>query len=321
MTNMALYLTEIEIKKIINMELALNSVEEAFKLIASGDAVTKPRERLPVGTSSLNYMSAGIDKQNLTGLKIYVPGGSTGTKFYFHIMNALNGEIVAIMEANALGQFRTGAASGVASKYLAREDSKRVLLIGTGYQAYTQALALDSVFELDEIYVYSRSEENRINFINNYSSEIKSKLIPVDNIESEFDSIDIISVITSSKTPVINNGVIRAGVHINAAGSNHSLRRELDTKTILKADKIFVDDIEQAKMECGDLIYPESLGLIQWRNIINFSDVLKFPDRFKRNNKDITIFESQGLALWDLVTAITVYEIAKTKEIGEKINV
>tara|TARA_B100000029_G_scaffold139372_1_gene134493 strand:- start:7234 stop:8199 length:966 start_codon:yes stop_codon:yes gene_type:complete len=321
MTNMALYLTETEIKKIINMELALNSVEEAFKLIASGDAVTKPRERLPVGTSSLNYMSAGIDKQNLTGLKIYVPGGSTGTKFYFHIMNALNGEIVAIMEANALGQFRTGAASGVASKYLAREDSKRVLLIGTGYQAYTQALALDSVFELDEIYVYSRSEENRINFINNYSSEIKSKLIPVDNIESEFDSIDIISVITSSKTPVINNGVIRAGVHINAAGSNHSLRRELDTKTILKADKIFVDDIEQAKMECGDLIYPESLGLIQWRNIINFSDVLKFPDRFKRNNKDITIFESQGLALWDLVTAITVYEIAKTKEIGEKINV
>ena len=321
MTNMALYLTETEIKKIINMELALNSVEEAFKLIASGDAVTKPRERLPVGTSSLNYMSAGIDKQNLTGLKIYVPGGSTGTKFYFHIMNALNGEIVAIMEANALGQFRTGAASGVASKYLAREDSKRVLLIGTGYQAYTQALALDSVFELDEIYVYSRSEENRINFINNYSSEIKSKLIPVDNIESEFDSIDIISVITSSKTPVINNGVIRAGVHINAAGSNHSLRRELDTKTILKADKIFVDDIEQAKMECGDLIYPESLGLIQWRNIINFSDVLKFPDRFKRNNKDITIFESQGLALWDLVTAIKVYEIAKTKEIGEKINV
>ena len=321
MTNMALYLTETEIKKIINMELALNSVEEAFKLIASGDAVTKPRERLPVGTSSLNYMSAGIDKQNLTGLKIYVPGGSTGTKFYFHIMNALNGEIVAIMEANALGQFRTGAASGVASKYLAREDSKRVLLIGTGYQAYTQALALDSVFELDEIYVYSRSEENRINFINNYSSEIKSKLIPVDNIESEFDSIDIISVITSSKTPVINNGVISAGVHINAAGSNHSLRRELDTKTILKADKIFVDDIEQAKMECGDLIYPESLGLIQWRNIINFSDVLKFPDRFKRNNKDITIFESQGLALWDLVTAIKVYEIAKTKEIGEKINV
>tara|TARA_B100001123_G_scaffold259511_1_gene289172 strand:- start:508 stop:1473 length:966 start_codon:yes stop_codon:yes gene_type:complete len=321
MTNMALYLTETEIKKIINMELALNSVEEAFKLIASGDAVTKPRERLPVGASSLNYMSAGIDKQNLTGLKIYVPGGSTGTKFYFHIMNALNGEIVAIMEANALGQFRTGAASGVASKYLAREDSKRVLLIGTGYQAYTQALALDSVFELDEIYVYSRSEENRINFINNYSSEIKSKLIPVDNIESEFDSIDIISVITSSKTPVINNGVISAGVHINAAGSNHSLRRELDTKTILKADKIFVDDIEQAKMECGDLIYPESLGLIQWRNIINFSDVLKFPDRFKRNNKDITIFESQGLALWDLVTAITVYEIAKTKEIGEKINV
>tara|TARA_Y100000590_G_scaffold265233_1_gene298039 strand:- start:1755 stop:2720 length:966 start_codon:yes stop_codon:yes gene_type:complete len=321
MTNMALYLTETEIKKIINMELAFNSVEEAFKLIASGDAVTKPRERLPVGASSLNYMSAGIDKQNLTGLKIYVPGGSTGTKFYFHIMNALNGEIVAIMEANALGQFRTGAASGVASKYLAREDSKRVLLIGTGYQAYTQALALDSVFELDEIYVYSRSEENRINFINNYSSEIKSKLIPVDNIESEFDSIDIISVITSSKTPVINNGVISAGVHINAAGSNHSLRRELDTKTILKADKIFVDDIEQAKMECGDLIYPESLGLIQWRNIINFSDVLKFPDRFKRNNKDITIFESQGLALWDLVTAIKVYEIAKTKEIGEKINV
>jgi len=157
--------------------------------------------------------------------------------------------------------------------------------------------------------------------IDNYSSAMKSKLISVENIESEVDSIDIISVITNSKTPVINNDVIESGVHINAAGSNHSLRRELDTKTILKADKIFVDDIDQAKMECGDLIYPESLGLIQWRNIINFSDVLKFPERFKRNNKDITIFESQGLALWDLVTAINVCEIAKSKGMGEKINV
>jgi ornithine cyclodeaminase/alanine dehydrogenase-like protein (mu-crystallin family) len=316
---MALYLTETEIKKIINMELALNSVEEAFQLIALGDAVTKPRERLPVGSSSLNYMSAGIDKQNLTGLKVYVPS-KNGTKFYFHIMNSLNGEMIAIMEANALGQFRTGAASGVASKYLAKKDSKKVLLIGTGYQAYTQALALDRVFELDEIYVYSRAEENRMNFINNYSSAMKSKLTPVADIESNVNNIDIISVITNSKTPVINSEIIESGVHINAAGSNHSLRRELDTKTILKADKIFVDDIDQAKMECGDLIYPESLGLIQWRNIINFSDVLKFPDRFKRNFKDITIFESQGLALWDLVTAINVCEIAKTKGIGEKIN-
>ena len=90
--------------------------------------------------------------------------------------------------------------------------------------------------------------------------------------------------------------------------------------SIKKADKIFVDDIDQAKMECGDLIYPESLGLIQWRNIINFSDVLKFPERFKRSHKDITIFESQGLALWDLVTAINICEIAKSKGIGEKIN-
>ena len=125
---MALYLTETEIKKIINMELALNSVEEAFQLIALGDAVTKPRERLPVGSSSLNYMSAGIDKQNLTGLKVYVPS-KNGTKFYFHIMNALNGEMIAIMEANALGQFRTGAASGVASKYLAKKDSKKVSVL------------------------------------------------------------------------------------------------------------------------------------------------------------------------------------------------
>ena len=316
---MALYLTETEIKKIINMELALNSVEEAFQLKALGDAVTKPRERLPEGLTSLNYMSAGIDKQNLTGLKVYVPN-KNGTKFYFHIMNALNGELIAIMEANALGQFRTGAASGIASKYLAKKDSKKVLLVGTGYQAYTQALALDRVFELDEIYVYSRAEENRMIFINNYSSAMKSKLTPVEDIQLNVNNKDIISVITNSKTPVINSEIIESGVHINAAGSNHSLRRELDTKTILKADKIFVDDIDQAKMECGDLIYPESLGLIQWRNIINFSDVLKFPERFKRSHKDITIFESQGLALWDLVTAINVCEIAKSKEIGEKIN-
>tara|TARA_B110000263_G_scaffold237854_1_gene238535 strand:- start:90 stop:1043 length:954 start_codon:yes stop_codon:yes gene_type:complete len=317
---MALYLTESEISQIINIQLAIDSVEESFKLIATGAGVTKPRERLPIGTSSMNYMSAGINTENITGLKVYVPN-SKGTKFYVHIMNSLNGELISIIEANMLGQYRTGAASGVASKFLANPNSRKVLLIGTGFQSFTQILSLDNIFDLEEVYVYSRSEENRNNFIKNYQPKINAKLIAIENVSNKIDNIDIINVITNSKTPVLDGNNINTGVHINAAGSNHALRRELDTKTILKANKIFVDDLDQAKNECGDLIYPESLGLIQWRNIVNFSDFFRFPNKYIRKKEDITIFESQGLALWDLVLANKLYQLAKKKDLGKEINV
>tara|TARA_B110000116_G_scaffold158915_1_gene137518 strand:+ start:7064 stop:8017 length:954 start_codon:yes stop_codon:yes gene_type:complete len=317
---MALYLTESEISQIINIQLAIDSVEESFKLIATGEGVTKPRERLPIGTSSMNYMSAGINTENITGLKVYVPN-SKGTKFYVHIMNSLNGELISIIEANMLGQYRTGAASGVASKFLANPNSRKVLLIGTGFQSFTQILSLDNIFDLEEVYVYSRSEENRNNFIKNYQPKINAKLIAIENVSNKIDNIDIINVITNSKTPVLDGNNINTGVHINAAGSNHALRRELDTKTILKANKIFVDDLDQAKNECGDLIYPESLGLIQWRNIVNFSDFFRFPNKYIRKKEDITIFESQGLALWDLVLANKLYQLAKKKDLGKEINV
>ena len=316
---MALYLTESEVNKIIDIKIAIDSVEESFRMMANGEAVNKPRERLPLGSTSMNYMSAGIDSKNITGLKVYVPN-SKGTKFYVHIMNAESGEIISIVEANTLGQFRTGAASGVASKFLANRNSSKVLLVGTGFQSFTQALSIDSIFDLEEIYIYSRSEQNRRNFIDLHQSKFKSKLTQVQNIFDP-DDVDIINIITNSKTPVIDEKIVNKGTHINAAGSNHSLRRELDTKTILKANNIFVDDLDQAKKECGDLIYPESLGLIQWRNIINFSDIFRFPKKYSRQTDDITIFESQGLAIWDLVLANKLYTLAKESNLGTFIDV
>ena len=316
---MALYLTESEVNKIIDIKIAIDSVEESFRMMANGEAVNKPRERLPLGSTSMNYMSAGIDSKNITGLKVYVPN-SKGTKFYVHIMNAESGEIISIIEANTLGQFRTGAASGVASKFLANQNSRKVLLVGTGFQSFTQALSIDSIFDLEEIYIYSRSEQNRRNFIDQHQSKFKSKLTQIQNIFDPED-VDIINIITNSKTPVIDEKIVNKGTHINAAGSNHSLRRELDTKTILKANNIFVDDLDQAKKECGDLIYPESLGLIQWRNIINFSDIFRFPKKYSRQTDDITIFESQGLAIWDLVLANKLYTLAKENNLGTSIDV
>jgi len=316
---MALYLTESEVNKIIDIKIAIDSVEESFRMMANGEAVNKPRERLPLGSTSMNYMSAGIDSKNITGLKVYVPN-SKGTKFYVHIMNAESGEIISIIEANTLGQFRTGAASGVASKFLANRNSSKVLLVGTGFQSFTQALSIDSIFDLEEIYIYSRSEQNRRNFIDLHQSKFKSKLTEIENIFDP-DDVDIVNIITNSKIPVIDEKIVKKGTHINAAGSNHSLRRELDTKTILKANNIFVDDLDQAKKECGDLIYPESLGLIQWRNIINFSDIFRFPKKYARHIDDITIFESQGLAIWDLVLANKLYTLAKENNLGTSIDV
>ena len=131
----------------------------------------------------------------------------------------------------------------MASKFLANRNSSKVLLVGTGFQSFTQALSIDSIFDLEEIYIYSRSERNRRNFIDLHQSKFKSKLTQVQNIFDP-DDVDIINIITNSKTPVIDEKIVNKGTHINAAGSNHSLRRELDTKTILKANNIFVDDLK-----------------------------------------------------------------------------
>lgn len=317
---MPLYLTEAEVNEVLTMELALDSVEEAFRLMFEGGATNPPRSRIRLPRGGLfNFMCAAAPGAGVMGLKAYgvVPGNPV--KFYVQLFSTDTGELLALLEAGDLGQVRTGAASGVATKYMAREDAATVGVIGSGYQARTQLEAVCGVRSITGARVFSRNPERRERFATRMSEKLGIDISPVDNGEECVSGADVVITMTSANRPVLEGDWLTEGTHVNAAGANHWMRRELDGNAVRRSDVIVADEIEQAKLECGDLIYPAELGSIRWEQVRSLADVIggTFPGR--TSDADITLFESQGLAVQDITTGIRVYQLALEKGIGSEI--
>lgn len=317
---MALYLTESDINQILTMDIALEGVEEAFRLLADGGATNSARSRIRLPDGGLfNFMSAAAPGADVMGLKAYgvVPGHPV--KFYVQLFSADSGELLALMEASDLGQVRTGAASGVATKYMASEDASSLGIIGSGYQARSQMEAVCSVRNITTAKVYSRSPERRQAFADEMSQRLGVEIAAVDSGEECVSDADIIITMTSASRPVLNGEWLRAGTHINAAGANHWMRRELNGEAVRRSHIIVADDIEQAKLECGDLIYPAELGAIRWEQVKSLADVVSGTVAGRTSAEQITLFESQGLAVQDITTGIRVYRIALERGIGTEL--
>jgi ornithine cyclodeaminase/alanine dehydrogenase-like protein (mu-crystallin family) len=217
----------------------------------------------------------------------------------FLLYSAANAKLLAMFEANYLGQIRTGAASGYATRLLARADASSVAIIGSGFQARTQVAAMRAVRPVREVRIWSRSAEKRLAFARECDA------IPADTAEQAARGADIVVTATNSKEPVLEANWIGPGVHINAMGSNQAQRRELPAELILRADLVAVDCLEQARMESGDLLL--ALDPERWaaHNIAELKDVTGRP-----SPDAVTIFKSNGIAVEDVVSAGYVYERA-----------
>ena len=317
---MTLYLTEAEINEILTMELALETVEQAFSLLSDGGATNPPRSRIRLPDSGLfNFMCAAAPGAGVMGLKAYgvVPGNPV--KFYVQLFSTETGELLALMEAGDLGQVRTGAASGVATKYMACEDASTVGIVGSGYQARTQLEAVCKVRPITSARVFSRNPERRERFATRMSERLGIDITAADSGEECVSDADVIITMTSTNRPVLQGDWLSAGTHINAAGANHWMRRELDGNAVRRSNIIVTDDIEQAKMECGDLIYPAELGSIRWEQVHSLADVVSGAASGRNSDDDITLFESQGLAVQDITTGIRVYQMALERGLGMNI--
>ena len=318
---MTLYLTEAEVNEALTMELALDSVEEAFRLMSEGGATNPPRSRIRLPDGGLfNFMCAAAPGAGVMGLKAYGVTRGNPVKFYVQLFSTDTGELLALLEAGDLGQVRTGAASGVATKYMAREDSASVGVIGSGYQARTQLEAVCKVRPITSARVFSRSPERRERFATRMSERLGIDISPVDSGEECVADADVVITMTSANRPVLEGEWLSAGTHINAAGANHWMRRELDGNAVRRSDVIVADEIEQAKMECGDLIYPAELGSIRWEQVRSLADVVGGSAPGRNSDDDITLFESQGLAVQDITTGMRVYQLALEKGIGSEIG-
>jgi len=316
---MTLHINEAEVRQLLNMKMAIDAVEAVSRKQAAGAVMVQPRKRFEMpGGGFFHYMAAMDTEAGYVGMKqyTYVKGK---LRFLVPLYEISTGALLALIEADYMGQLRTGAASGVATKYLARQNARTAAIIGSGGQAKTQLEALAAVRKLEFARAYGRDPERRAKFC----AEMSQRLgIPVHGAESAVEAArgaDIITTATTSPKPVLLGADLPAGVHINAIGANHAHKRELDEAAIAKADLIFVDSLTQSKEEAGDLIQPFAQHPECWETVHELSALVagKVPGR--TTDAQITLFKSNGIAAWDLAVAAVVFNLAKERNLGREL--
>lgn len=317
---MPLLLTEAEVKSILTMPLALEAVEDSFRRLADGSALLQSRQRLHVpGKSHLHYMAAADATSGYMGLKIYT-SAKEGLRFLVPLFDAASGDLLAIIEADYLGQMRTAAASGVATGAMARRESRCVGIIGTGLQARTQLEAIVLVRKIERIHAFSRDAERREGFAKDMTARLKILVTAVNSAEAAVRGADILVTSTTSAAPVVEGRWLKPGMHINAIGANFPQKRELDDDAVRRADVIAVDSREQAKIEAGDLIHGLSEDASGWKAVRELADIVAGKTPGRESADQITLFKSSGIATEDVVVAGRIYELARERKIGRHVQ-
>jgi alanine dehydrogenase len=307
-----LYLTEKDVRDLLPMRVTIELMQTAFERLAAGEALNQPRRRLILPTGSvLHYMAAG-DGQHY-GAKIYATNPRHGAHFLFLLYRAADAQPLAIIEANHLGQIRTGAASGLATKFMAREDAATLAIIGSGFQARTQLEAMLSVRTISDVRVWSRDPAKRAAFA------IETNARAVETAEEAVRGAQIIVTATNAKEPVLSSDWVEPDAHINAVGSNQANRREIPSGLVERADLIAVDSIEQARMESGDLLMAFTEQDWSSPRVVELKDVVTGRVQARTNPRQLTLFKSNGLAVEDVIAAAFVYERARAAGIGSEV--
>jgi alanine dehydrogenase len=288
-----LYLSEEDVRSFLPIGECIGLMRSAFEALSQGRAINQPRRRLFLDTGAVLHSMAG-SYLNYFGTKFYSAHPRYGAYFYFVLCDAQTAEPLAWMEANHLGQIRTGAASGYATDLLANPEADTLAVIGSGFQARTQVEAIRAVRPIKTVRVWSRSGEKRRKFAEECSAQA------ADSAADAVRGAQIVITATNSQDPVLEDAWIAPGTLINAMGANSASRRELPGDLVRRAALVAVDSLEQAKLEAGDLILPNS-----WANVVELKDV---KARFNANQ--VTIFKSLGICVEDVAAAAFVYERA-----------
>ncbi len=297
------------------MKDALREVEAALRDLGEGKAENRPRQRVRGAHAMLNVMPAAWPARGYYGFKYYTFSRSD-IRFWFHLFDGSTGELLSVMEANRLGQQRTGAASGVATKFLARKEAATVAILGTGWQAESQLEAVCAVRDVSRVRCHGRQGPQRAAFAERMTKALGVDVKAADSGEAAVRGAEIVIAATSSPEPVVHGDWLEPGVHLNAIGANRLDARELDDSTIRRCTFIAADSIEQAHMEAGDLVHPISGGLLRWDAVHELSEVVAGKVNGREGARDITLFKSLGLGIEDVAVGALVYERARERGIG-----
>lgn len=316
---MALHISESEVRTLLTMPMAIEAVEEISRKQSTGEVAVHPRRRFELpGGGFFHYMAAADFSAGFVAMKQYTYVNGQ-IRFLVPLYSMQTGDLVALIEADYMGQLRTGAASGVATKYLSRKNSRVAAIIGSGGQARTQLEAIAAVRKLESVRIYGRDPGKR----EKYAAEMSARIgVPVQAVSSPGEAVrgaDILCTATTTTNPVVSGADLSPGVHMNAIGANHSHKRELDDEAVSSADVIVVDSIEQSRQEAGDLIIAFRGDEICWTGVKKLSEVVAGKATGRTSDTEVTLFKSNGIASWDLAVAMKVFALAKEKGIGRQI--
>ena len=311
---MVLFLTEKDVGGLLDLREAIPVVEEALREQGEGTATNQPRQRVSMDGVTLHVLPAAVSGAGSMGLKAYItrPGGG---RFWVMLLGA-DGALRAILEADLLGQVRTGAATGVATRYLSRPDSRQVGILGTGFQARTQLEAVCAVRSIERVRAWSPTPKNVEKFCAEMSEYLSLPVEPAPDAHGAVSGADILITMTKAQDPILLGEWLEPGMHVNAAGSNQAINRELDASAVARADLIVVDDLDQSRVESGDLISAEKEGAMRWEEPEELGAVVAGNARGRGNPEDVTLFESHGIGIWDIALAHRIYEAALDRDLG-----
>ncbi len=312
-----LHLTEDDVSRLLSMDDAIREVEAGLQALGEDKAENRPRQRVHGAHAILNVMVASWPSRGYYGFKYYT-ASKEGIRFWVHLFDGSTGALAAVIEANRLGQRRTGAASGVATKYLARADASVVGLLGTGWQAEGQLEAVAAVRSVSRVRCTSRNPVHRSAFADRMGKHLGIDVVAVDSSEEVVRGADIVVAATSSPEPVIRGAWLEPGVHVNAIGANRMESRELDDDVVRRSTLVAVDSIEQARAEAGDVVGPIRDGILAWDHVRGIGDIVAGRSPGRQSSEDITLFKSLGIAVEDMAVAAFVYERARERGIGKE---
>jgi ornithine cyclodeaminase len=313
---MALFIDEAAVRRLLTMPAAIEEVERAFTARARGEAFDIPRRctRMPGG--HLHILQGGAPALNLVGYKAYYLQPDKSRTSLVHLINREQGHLEAVIESDALSQIRTGAATAVAARVLARADARVVGLFGSGRHAVTQLEAVCAVRDVREVKVFGRDQARLHAFCEAMEKKVGVTVRPSPSREETVRGADMVIAMTRASEPVFDGRWIEPGQFIAATGANALDRREIDLATVKRADVIVVDSREVAQGESGDLLPAFENGLLYWENIADLGEVLigRWPGR--TDEQQVTLFESHGMALQDIYTGARVLALAREQGIG-----
>jgi alanine dehydrogenase len=311
-----LYLTEEQVAELVTVRETIDVLEQVFRDQATGTAINNPRNRLKMPGTTLHMMPGAIP--GYFGYKTYTSSAAR-LQFFFFLFSDKT-DLLAMMQANTLGQIRTGAASGLATRMMATAEASEAVLFGAGWQAQTQLLAIDAARNLKRVWIANRDAKRREEFIQKMQPQVKAKLESASSPEAAVGASQIVTTITSTREPVVLGKWLQPGTHINAAGGNLLLRREIDDEGVMRANRVVVDSIEQAKLEAGEFVGVIESGRRHWDDFIEMRDVVAGYKPGRANAREITLFKSLGLAIEDVAIGKLIYERAVKQGVGSRLK-